>query len=97
MELADLIDNLSSIQARLTASLPSRLRLLYKNHSLRDKRGCMVIGPRGVGKTTFLLKETHINESLYISSDNPVIAPFPLSDVVETTWVKRRRRDWRAP
>ena len=55
MELSILINKIRSDQARMAAGLPRKLRPFLLEHPVLRQRSGMVIGPRGVGKTTMLL------------------------------------------
>lgn len=83
MEYIDIIEKLALIQGRLIASLPKKLRFFITNHTLEGKRGFLVMGPRGVGKTTLLLKESQKGKILYLSADNPIISQTTLSEIAE--------------
>ncbi|OGQ34274.1 MAG: AAA family ATPase [Deltaproteobacteria bacterium RIFCSPHIGHO2_12_FULL_43_9] len=84
MEQLDIIEKLALVQERLIASIPPKLRFFISNHSLQGKRGFLIIGPRGVGKTTLLLKESAKGKILYLSADNPIISQTTLSDIAES-------------
>lgn len=84
MEHLDIINKLSVTQRRLVASIPEKLRFFIANHSLQGKRGYLIIGPRGVGKTTLLLKESLRAKILYLSADNPIISQATLSEIAES-------------
>jgi len=58
---------------RLFANLPDKLRPLFKSTKF-ESRGSIVIGPRGTGKTTFLLEKTRTEKLFYLSADSPVIS-----------------------
>ncbi|HLB59809.1 MAG TPA: AAA family ATPase [Bdellovibrionota bacterium] len=83
MELLDILEKLSITQARLIASIPEKLRSFISSHSLQGKRGFLVMGPRGVGKTTLLLHESTKGKILYVSADNPIISQVTISDLAE--------------
>ncbi|MDR9769379.1 hypothetical protein [Acetomicrobium sp.] len=51
MTLQELLSKLQEIQARLVLNLPKRLRPYFDALDL-SARGLLVLGPRGVGKTT---------------------------------------------
>jgi len=46
-------------------------------------RAVVLTGPRGVGKTTFLLYHIDKKQILYLSADNPIIAGISLYDLVK--------------
>jgi len=53
MTLQELLSKLQEIQARLILNLPKRLRPYFDALDL-SARGLLVLGPRGVGKTTHI-------------------------------------------
>lgn len=69
----------ATIQSRLLANLPSRERLVREEDFL-GKRALILVGPRGTGKSTFLLKLSKKVEgkSLYVSLDSPLTAGLSL-------------------
>lgn len=50
-------------------------------------RGVVLTGPRGVGKTTFLLHHIHEKRILYLSADTPAIADMRLYDLVKAIFL----------
>jgi hypothetical protein len=50
-------------------------------------RAALRIGPRGAGKTTWLLKQAQKHHVLYLSADNPVFASVPLYDLLEAVFM----------
>lgn len=66
------IDSCEVRTQELVAQLPNTLRPWSQAQDLGKDRGILVAGPRGVGKTTFLLSQAkkHGN-TLYISADHP--------------------------
>ena len=83
MTLQELLSKLQEIQARLILNLPKRLRPYFDALDL-SARGLLVLGPRGVGKTTLTLSRS--KEMLYIPADNPLVAPFKLWDICEAAF-----------
>lgn len=79
---SELIDQLEVLQNTLIQSIPRKSRLFYDTVSL-DRRGTMIVGPRGVGKTSFLLALAKTKASFYFSADHPLLAAVPLYDFVE--------------
>lgn len=73
LQTAETIDDLFAIQHRLQAHLPGRLRPLLATTSIRN-RGTLVVGPRGTGKTTFLLDKARQGKLLYLSADSPLVS-----------------------
>ena len=83
MTLQELLSKLQEIQARLVLNLPKRLRPYFDALDL-SARGLLVLGPRGVGKTTLALSRS--KGMLYIPADNPLVAPFKLWDICEAAF-----------
>lgn len=68
------------IQERKTLLLPRVLRPYFQ--SISPKNNAVVfIGPRGVGKTTFLLHRIKDKHFLYFSADNPLVSQSSLWDI----------------
>lgn len=67
----------------MTALLPQRLRPFIARTSLVGKRGALVLGARGVGKTTLLLREAARADVLYVSVDSPLLATISLSELAD--------------
>jgi predicted AAA+ superfamily ATPase len=67
------IDELVEIQARLQSNLPTVFRPFFEK-PIPSSRGMIVLGPRGTGKTTFLLKQAMIHKYFYLSADLPLVA-----------------------
>lgn len=88
MQHIEIIQNLEIIQARLNSALPERVRPYIQEHSLKERRGVLVTGPRGVGKTTLLLLESIQNNILYVSADNPLVANVTLTEIAEAAFAK---------
>jgi predicted AAA+ superfamily ATPase len=88
MEHHEIIEQFSVIQTRLTTALPLKFRAYSLQSSLQGRRGALVVGPRGVGKTTLLLKEAGKKRILYISVDNPLVAQTSLSDLAESAFAQ---------
>ncbi len=74
------------MQRRLSI-LPSALRPFTREY--HDLPQTLVLtGPRGVGKTTFLLHHATGKRFLYLSMDNPSLANFPLYDLVRAIFLE---------
>jgi predicted AAA+ superfamily ATPase len=83
------IEALETVQAELTLSLPEHRRLWFKTQSLEKVRGALITGPRGVGKTTFLLIEAQKKGSLlYASADHPLVASCSLTEIAKAAFTK---------
>ncbi len=75
----ELTTKLEVIQARLLKSLPENQRLVAP-HGILKRRATLLIGPRGVGKTIYLLNLVNekIKNAIYISLDNPLLSNISL-------------------
>jgi len=71
------LEKIKQIQTRLLRSLPERRR--WVSDKIEKRRATLLIGPRGVGKTTYLLSNIKgSNESLYLSLDNTLFSTLNL-------------------
>jgi uncharacterized protein len=80
------ITEIESAMGRKFASLPERIRPFSREHEALP-RACLVVGPRGVGKTTFLLHRARDSRTLYFSADNPMLADEPLYETVKSIFM----------
>lgn len=86
------IAELEVAMKRRIASLPARFRPFVR-HRETLPRTTMLTGPRGVGKTTFLLHhaqkffETHRERLLYLSADNPTLGSEGLYEIVTSIFL----------
>jgi hypothetical protein len=72
-----LLEKLVQIQSKLFLDLPSRQRWVAEN--MTNRRATLLIGPRGVGKTTYLLSQIKDKKnSLYVSLDNTIMSSINL-------------------
>lgn len=85
--ITEIIDRIEQIQARLHAHQPGQLRDWSVRFSL-PKRAGLLSGPRGVGKTTWMLSQTERHHLLYLSADNPVLSTVPLYDLLEHIFMR---------
>ena len=65
---------------RRVSALPSRIRPFSRSREALP-RAFALSGPRGVGKTTFLLHRSLGQKMLYLSADNPLLARDGLFDI----------------
>lgn len=81
-DLNGIIDILLTIQNRLLLDLPTRKRLVA-GETILEKRAMILVGPRGTGKSTFLLElSTQLKgKSFYLSLDNPLVAGLSLFEL----------------
>ena len=77
------ISDIEAGMARRLAAMPERIRL-FTRETADLPRAALVTGPRGVGKTTFLLHRGRDRNLLYFSADNPRTADEPLYDLVKS-------------
>lgn len=81
------IQRAEQIQERLLAHQPDRLRDWSQRFDL-PKRAGLLSGPRGAGKTTWMLSQVEKRHMLYVSVDSPVLTPIPLFDLLEGIFMK---------
>jgi len=84
---SEAIERAEQIQVRLLAHQPSRLRD-WSEHFAAPKRAALLSGPRGVGKTTWMLSQAEKSHMLYVSVDSPVLTAVPLFDLIEAAFMK---------
>jgi len=89
VNLNDLIEHIELNQERLLSFLPKKLRLYFEKIELNE-RGILIYGPRGVGKTTFLLSRMP-EDFLYFSADNPLISSVSLYELGNKAFLKGYR------
>lgn len=80
-------DELEAVQARLLAKLSQPERTWsppWAEDSGSQPRGVLLHGPRGVGKTQFMLRMLHRMGGSYWSMDHPLLASYSLYE-----WVSR--------
>jgi len=85
MEHAKLTD-LEAAMKRKMLGIPQRIRPFTREKSL-PPRALLLTGPRGVGKTTFLLHHARNLKMLYISADNPALAGEVLYENVKSIFM----------
>jgi len=86
-EINDLISKLKTTQTRLHAHTPSPMRPTFEKLDKETGRAIMLTGPRGTGKTTYLLKRSAQDNLLYFSADNPLISSLSLYSLVEAAFM----------
>ncbi|MDQ3235665.1 MAG: AAA family ATPase [Pseudobdellovibrionaceae bacterium] len=88
MEYTEIIEKMSIIQARITSALRPISRPYLKGIDLQKQRTSLITGPRGVGKTSFLLRESQKNGNmLYISADHPLVSTLSLWELGERAFL----------
>ncbi len=86
--LGDVIAKLKANQARLMSYVPNQARPSYAKLDAEKNRAVFLVGPRGVGKTTYLLQRASKMSALYLSADNPLLLSIPLSELVEAAFME---------
>lgn len=72
-----ILEKLKQIQSKLVRALPERQRWI--TDKITERRASLLIGPRGVGKTIYLLSQIKAKkDSLYMSLDNTILADLNL-------------------
>ncbi len=84
----DIISQIELTNKRLKQHLPARKRLIFNALPIENIRGILLYGPRGIGKTTFLLDKLKNKNFLYFSADNPIISAQPLYELVRKIFNK---------
>lgn len=70
----EFVDALEGLTHHRILTIPKVLRPWSLENSLQSDRGAMISGPRGIGKTTFLLLQARQNgRALYLSADHPKV------------------------
>lgn len=80
------IANFEAAMQRRLADMPGRIRL-FTSERIDLPRALMLTGPRGVGKTTFLLHHARGRKILYFSADHPELARDSLYETVKTIFL----------
>lgn len=86
--MEEIIQQVELTTERLKLNLPERKRLIHNNIPIEKYRAVMIYGPRGVGKTIFLLTKIIDKNFLFFSGDNPIISPIPLYELVKKIFTK---------
>ena len=86
MDTKSFITDLESAMRRRMAKIPPRLRL-FTSSDAPLPRALSLTGPRGVGKTTFLLYHAQNRNMLYLSADNPMLAGIALYDAIKAIFL----------
>jgi hypothetical protein len=83
-----IVDQLEQTYQRIKLFLPERKRPYFSTIQINNIRAFLIYGPRGVGKTTFLIDSIKNRNFLYFSADNIAIQPYPLYDVVKEIFLR---------
>ncbi len=81
------IEHLERAMQRRRQTVPKNLRP-FTEAKRNMPRACLLIGQRGVGKTTFLFHHAREKRLLYLSADNPLLADQPLYETVNGVFMQ---------
>ena len=87
MNTGEILGRLKIIQNRLKSRQPEKLRPFFRALN-PDDRGVLLVGARGVGKTTFMLSCLDKGHYFYFSADNPLAAMVHLYDLIEAIFME---------
>jgi predicted AAA+ superfamily ATPase len=85
-KLRDGLGQAKRTQERLLAHQPRGIRDQIAQLTISDRAG-LLIGPRGTGKTTWLLRQCEKGNFLYLSADHPALSALPLYDLLEAAFM----------
>mgnify|MGYP001483004307 CR=1 FL=1 len=85
MDMIQILEELESSMKRRLLALPRRIRP-FTNEIETLPRAINLSGPRGVGKTVFLLYHAKDKKILYISADSPLIAGESLYTIIKAVF-----------
>jgi hypothetical protein len=89
MDIIEIIERLESRKERMISALPEKKRLYFeKLKKIQNERGILLYGPRGVGKTTFLLTNAKKYNFFYVSGDDPLLSQVPLYNLGERIFLE---------
>ena len=80
------IEQARIIQERLLAHQPVKVRKYVEELDISGRAG-LLIGPRGTGKTTWLLRQVEKHHFLYVSADHPAFSNIPLYSLIEAAFM----------
>ncbi|WP_427365235.1 ATP-binding protein [Candidatus Caldatribacterium saccharofermentans] len=84
MNMENIIESLELRMKRMISFLPERRRPYFNELEKRfAARGILLAGPRGSGKTTFLLSLAQKRNLFYISTDDPIIYTVPFQELAQ--------------
>lgn len=86
--LYEILDSLRIVQARLEDALKTPARpwqggTARAGSAVINDKSILLYGPRGVGKTTFLVREAKARGAVYLSMDHPALANLSVYNVAE--------------
>ena len=85
--MTETIQILEAAMQRRLAAMPARLRLFTTERKSLPNT-LLLIGPRGCGKSTFMLHHAQGKRILYFSADNPRVTALPLYDLVREIFMR---------
>ncbi|MDK2886457.1 MAG: uncharacterized protein PWP54_1015 [Thermosipho sp. (in: thermotogales)] len=89
MKSHEILERLEIKMERLINSLPERKRLFFKKlEKYNSARGVLLYGPRGVGKTTYLLMISKKYNLFYVSGDDPLLSQISIYDLGEKIFLE---------
>jgi uncharacterized protein len=74
---------INNLKRKLMYELPPKKRNWYKNLDINTSRGLLLSGPRGTGKTTWLLLNATELNCLYFTADSPIVSGVSLYELCE--------------
>ena len=84
MQIDELVQELHQIQSRKLRAMTYPIRPFFDGRELENldsHKSVLIIGPRGVGKTTLLLQHCHRHNMLFFSADHPLVSHVSLWDI----------------
>lgn len=81
--MKELISHIEQTYERIKLFVPERKRPFFNTLNVQNVRAFLLYGPRGVGKTTFLIDVIKDRNFLYFSADNLKIHSYGLYDIVK--------------
>ena len=89
MDMIEIIERLESRKERMVSALPEKKRLYFeKLEKIENERGILLYGPRGVGKTTYLLFNAKKYNFFYVSGDDPLLSQISLYNLGERIFLE---------
>ncbi|HBM15093.1 MAG TPA: AAA family ATPase [Lentisphaeria bacterium] len=87
--LAEKLDQLKQTQeAKVLYDTPKKKRDYFNKLNFDCSRAILLSGPRGTGKTSWMLSQLNKGFFLYFSADHPSIAAIPLYDLCDAAFSK---------
>lgn len=89
MNMVEILEKLEAKMERLLNFLPKRKRLYFENlEKFENEKGLLIYGPRGVGKTTYLLIASKKHNFFYLSGDDPLLSYISLYELSERVFLE---------